>query len=621
MPFLNEYIKLRTEINRELNWQELDDNFLYVANEWNPYRKYKQGHIIYYDAGTEGKSWFRATEDNGPSTSFDLGSWEAIGASNAGSGSIIVESNPSSYVVNVIEFDSSKFIVTNPGSTAYVTLNASAVNQYWLEAGDSNIGNSENDSAIIHTGEIVVGSGSFPSSYKMAVYGSTYISGDLTLGGTINSVDISALASAYVSHSHTILPTNYTSYSSLYPTSVSALADFNINKNTLANGHTITWNSSLNRWVNTAPSTSSFSSLSDVQFSTLLNNQILRYNTSNLKWQNISITADNNNGISTAPFSHRHDATYYTKTQLNSSGSGGQVHWNNITSKPADTREYLLASTSGSSPFTQNNYRVLTSGDGSITIITTTPNVIDIRTPVLSLELQDVYDNGNTIDGIELTLESTTSGFIISLIDSASTPGGNNLIALGKNSAHSNSGDNVISLGYQAAYDNSGSHVNAFGQEAASYNTGGHVIAGGQESAKGNTGNNVNALGQEAASGSSTGNTGDDVNALGYRSAFGNSGNDINALGKNSALDNTGNHVIALGENSANNNSADYVVSFGDVQGNTLQGQFIINNSFLPSYSDYNDAYDNIAITGIGIPGCTYLFYNQATQSIGAVRL
>src|SRR5690606_9136556 len=30
-----------------------------------------------------------------------------------------------------------------------------------------------------------------------------------------------------------------------------------------------------------------------------------------------------------------HDGRYYTKSQLNTSGGGGQVHWNNVTSKPS----------------------------------------------------------------------------------------------------------------------------------------------------------------------------------------------------------------------------------------------------------------------------------------------
>src|SRR5690606_84862 len=43
--------------------------------------------------------------------------------------------------------------------------------------------------------------------------------------------------------------------------------------------------------------------------------------------------------VSSALNTHRssadHDGRYYTKSQLNTSGGGGQVHWNNVTSKPS----------------------------------------------------------------------------------------------------------------------------------------------------------------------------------------------------------------------------------------------------------------------------------------------
>lgn len=34
------------------------------------------------------------------------------------------------------------------------------------------------------------------------------------------------------------------------------------------------------------------------------------------------------------PESHNHNSLYYTKTELNTSGAGGQVHWDNVTNKP-----------------------------------------------------------------------------------------------------------------------------------------------------------------------------------------------------------------------------------------------------------------------------------------------
>ena len=35
------------------------------------------------------------------------------------------------------------------------------------------------------------------------------------------------------------------------------------------------------------------------------------------------------------PTAHNHDDRYYTKSQLNTSGGGGKVHWNNVASKPS----------------------------------------------------------------------------------------------------------------------------------------------------------------------------------------------------------------------------------------------------------------------------------------------
>lgn len=51
------------------------------------------------------------------------------------------------------------------------------------------------------------------------------------------------------------------------------------------------------------------------------------------------------------PSSHSHNSDYYTKTQLNKSGGGGKVHYNNVTSKPAERvrRIYTQSSTPGGS--------------------------------------------------------------------------------------------------------------------------------------------------------------------------------------------------------------------------------------------------------------------------------
>ena len=142
MPLLQEYIKLRLESNRELTWGELDDNFMYVANPWNPSRRYKEGNIVYYDAsvtgssiGVGGLSWWRATVDNGPNLVFNVGEWEAIGASSSPVGDVNVSYGMSSQSVSVIDFNSSNFNVTYIGSTAQIDINGNAV-KYWLTPHD-----------------------------------------------------------------------------------------------------------------------------------------------------------------------------------------------------------------------------------------------------------------------------------------------------------------------------------------------------------------------------------------------------------------------------------------------------------------------------------------------------
>ena len=405
MPVLNEYIKLRTEQNRELSWGELDENFLYVANPWVSYRYYKEGSIVYYDAGitgSSGLSWYRATIDNGPATSFNIGDWEPIGASSAGSGSIVVQNGLSTNTVSVLDFGSSDFNISVAGSTATITLDASAI-KYWLESGDPNIGTGQNAAAVIHTGNVVIGAGSF-GSYKLAVNGTTNITGDLTVGGTINTVDILTLANEYAAHTHTALPTSFANYSILFPDSISTLADFDINAGTLTNGQVISWNNSSQKWVNTTIASTSLQTLSDVNFAIgLANNQILQYDTSTSKWTNRNLTLNGSTGFTTPGMAHNHDTRYYTKTQLGSISSSF-VNWYNLSNLPQDTTEYVIIGTSGS-PFISNNVRVLGSSDGSINIDVATPNVIDITTtlsPGVDVEQNSTFvDTAYTLDFVD----------------------------------------------------------------------------------------------------------------------------------------------------------------------------------------------------------------------------
>jgi hypothetical protein len=397
MPLLNEYLKLRTEQLRELSWAELDDNFLYVANPWSPERIYKEGNIVYYGDNTDGLSWWRATVDHGPDPSFNIGNWEPIGATSIGSGSVVVESGAVSGVASVLDFDPASFDVTFAGSTAQITVNAGAI-QYWLEQGSSGIGSGQNDEPVIHTGDVVIGSGSFPSAYTLAVYGTTNITGNLTVGGTINGINLSSLSTQFNDHKHTAINWESTGlYPSNYPNSINSLEDFDIDLSSLTGGETIAWNNSTQKWEATLSSIGTLAGLSDVNIFGALNNQVLRYNSSLGQWQNVTVSTDPSTGFSTVPFVHNHDSRYYTQTQLNTGGGGGSVHWNNLTNKPVDNTYYLVSAVPSSPPFTMPNYRVITSSDSSITIDTSTANIIDITTTG-GLGNIDVQVNTSSID-------------------------------------------------------------------------------------------------------------------------------------------------------------------------------------------------------------------------------
>ena len=139
--------------------------------------------------------------------------------------------------------------------------------------------------------------------------------------------------------------------------------------------------------------------------------------------------------------------------------------------------------------------------------------------------------------------------------------------------------------GTDAGNGNQGSYVNAFGFEAASANEGIHV----------------NALGESAASQ----NQGNYVNALGVSAASQNQGENVNAFGSSAACKNTGSNVVAIGQNAGYQN--------------VLNNSFIVANTEMPSYLNYAAA--NAAISVLGIAGNTYLYHDQTTNSIGAVRL
>jgi hypothetical protein len=183
---------------------------------------------------------------------------------------------------------------------------------------------------------------------------------------------------------------------------------------------------------------------------------------------------------------------------------------------------------------------------------------------------------------------SLTNGLNFQGTDAGLTnTGTNDVTGIGTNAAKSNSGEYVVAIGLNAGLSNTSNHLNAIGNGAGNQNSG--VI--------------VNAFGLAAASQ----NMGSSVNAMGNGAAANNEGDFINALGNGAADQNTGDHVNAFGVNAGLSNQ--------------LSGMTIFSNASLPSYADHTAAVAAISIgTGASI-NCTYLYHNQATDSIGAVRL
>jgi hypothetical protein len=82
---------------------------------------------------------------------------------------------------------------------------------------------------------------------------------------------------------------------------------------------------------------------------------------------------------------------------------------------------------------------------------------------------------------------------------------------------------------------------------------------------------------------------------------------DCNFFGTSAGQGSTGNNVNAFGNNSAVSNS--------------LDGQTIFSNASMPSFANHTAAVAAITVLLGASANSTYLYHNQATNSIGAVRL
>ena len=329
-----ENIVLRTERKRRLTDLELDRNFLYVANEFSSNRHYLKDMIVYYQAsGDPNPGWYKAKQTITPGP-FNIAEWEPIGSTGS-TGSINVSDGTNTNSIQTIEFNDSNFNISFSSGTAVIDVDVSGLN-YWDEDNSSSTIYYDNP---VHIGPLV----SIEPSYDLKVVGDAKITGNIVINGTIDNVDISDLQTNYNAHTHTIVPTSLSGYGTLYPNAKDALADFNIDDNTLTDGDRIQWDDSSKRWVNVSASNiqvHSFGSHSDVANSITSNpqnNQIILYDSNNSNWANVGITKNNDTGLD-SPFDHNHDLRYYTKTELaNGNATGIDIHWNHITNTPSLT--------------------------------------------------------------------------------------------------------------------------------------------------------------------------------------------------------------------------------------------------------------------------------------------
>lgn len=125
-----ENIKYREEVERPLFNNEIDENFKSVANPWQPFRVYKEGHIVYY-VESIGNSYYlnlyRAKKRTTPE-SFIYDEWDPIGGGinpiNLENNSLIQFVSPKEFKSIPLYYSDNNFYTSNinnnfPGSFSY----------------------------------------------------------------------------------------------------------------------------------------------------------------------------------------------------------------------------------------------------------------------------------------------------------------------------------------------------------------------------------------------------------------------------------------------------------------------------------------------------------------------
>jgi hypothetical protein len=114
-----------------------------------------------------------------------------------------------------------------------------------------------------------------------------------------------------------------------------------------------------------------------------------------------------------------------------------------------------------------------------------------------------------------------------------------------------------------------------------------------------------------------------DANFQGINAGLNNTGAHIVGLGESAGSDNTGGSNVFLGWAAGASNTGSNVVSLGLFAGigNTQSSRFIVANTEMPTFANHAAAALAITVPLGASAGSTYMYHNQATNSIGAVRL
>jgi hypothetical protein len=154
-------------------------------------------------------------------------------------------------------------------------------------------------------------------------------------------------------------------------------------------------------------------------------------------------------------------------------------------------------------------------------------------------------------------------------------------------------------FGFFAGFNATGANANFIGSGAGYSSDGAYAIGIGAQSLNNNNGDEIIGIGRGACDGNST----DFAIGIGSGAMGNNQGYRAIGIGYQAGFNNTGNDVVAIGNQAG--------VS------NLLDGVTMISNSCIPSFANHTAA---ASFFSTGAPGNTYLYYNNTTNAISAVR-